>query len=59
MGNNISSPYMPTSNNVKVPVEMKSDLGMFCISLQTSDKIELIHAPPVVVDCVRGFSWCV
>ena len=44
---------MPTTNNVKVPVEMKSDLGMFCISLQTSDKIELIHAPPVVVDCVR------
>ena len=44
---------MPTTNNVKVPVEMKSDLGMFCISLQTSDKIELIHAPPVVADCVR------
>ena len=53
MGNNISSPYMPTSNNVTVPVEMKSDLGMFCLSLQTSDKIELVHAPPVVADCVR------
>ena len=54
MGNNISSPYMPTSNNVTVPVEMKSDLGMFCLSLRTSNKIELIHAPAVVADCVRN-----
>ena len=53
MGNvGLSSCFMPTSNNVTVP-EMKSDLGMFCLSLRTSNKIELIHAPPVVVDCVR------
>ena len=53
MGNvGLSSCFMPTSNNVTVP-EMKSDLGMFCVSLRTSNKIELIHAPPVVVDCVK------
>ena len=53
MGNvGLSSCFMPTSNNVTVP-EMKSDLGMFCVSLRTSNKIELIHAPPVVVHCVR------
>jgi len=45
-------------NTITVPVEMKSDLGMFCLSLRQGcfgqfDKIELIHAPPVVVDCVR------
>ena len=44
---------MPTLNIIRVPVEMKHNLGIFCLSLRTSDKIELIHAPPVVVDCVR------
>merc|ERR550525_1266137 len=34
-------------------VEMKSDLGMFCLNLRPYRKIELIHAPPAVVDCVR------
>jgi len=40
-------------NNITVPVEMKSDLGMFCLNLRPYRKIELIHAPPAVVDCVR------
>jgi len=39
---------------------MKSDLGMFCLSLRQDPlrfaKIELIHAPPVVVDCVRSVA---
>merc|ERR1712165_376631 len=40
-------------NNITVPVEMKGDLGMFCLNLRPYRKIELIHAPPAVVDCVR------
>ena len=32
---------------------MKTDLGMFCLNLRPYRKIELIHAPPAVVDCVR------
>jgi len=40
-------------NDITLPVEMKPDLGMFCISLRPFHKIELIHAPPVVVACVR------
>merc|ERR1711953_1229444 len=40
-------------NNITVPLEMKSDLGMFCLNLRPYRKIELIHAPPAVVDCVR------
>ena len=44
---------MPTTNNVKVPVEMKSDLGMFCISLRPFRKVELIHAPSRVAVLVH------
>jgi len=40
-------------NDITLPVEMKPDLGMFCISLRPFHKIELIHAPPVVAACVR------
>jgi len=39
-------------NKITLPVEMKPELGMFCISLHPV-KIELIHAPPVVAACVR------
>ena len=45
--------FCTMGNEITVPVEMKPDLGMFCLSLRTSNKIELIHAPPVVVACVR------
>ena len=40
-------------NKITLPVEMRPELGMFCISLQPFHKIELIHAPPVVAACVR------
>merc|ERR1712001_247556 len=40
-------------NDITLPVEMKPELGIFCISLRPFHKIELIHAPPVVVACVR------
>ena len=40
-------------NKITLPVEMKPELGMFCISLRPFHKIELIHAPPVVAACVR------
>jgi hypothetical protein len=40
-------------NDITLPVDMKPDLGMFCISLRPFHKIELIHAPPVVAACVR------
>merc|ERR1712001_746639 len=40
-------------NDITLPVEMKPDLGMFCISLRPFHKIELIHAPPVVAAYVR------
>merc|ERR1712001_743459 len=40
-------------NDITLPVEMKPELGMFCISLRPFHKIELIHAPPVVAACVR------
>jgi len=40
-------------NAITLPVEMKPELGMFCISLRPFHKIELIHAPPEVAACVR------
>merc|ERR1712088_988934 len=40
-------------NKITLPVEMRPELGMFCISLRPFHKIELIHAPPVVAACVR------
>ena len=43
-------------NDLTLPVEMNPDLGMFCISLRPFHKIELIHAPPMVADCVRRIA---
>merc|ERR1712088_78935 len=40
-------------NKITLPVEMRPELGMFCISLRPFHKIELIYAPPVVAACVR------
>ena len=40
-------------NEITMPVEMNPNLGMFCLSLRPIQKIELIHAPPEVEDCVR------
>merc|ERR1711963_74028 len=40
-------------NDQAVPVPMRPDLGMFCISLRPFRKVELIHAPPRVVVCVQ------
>jgi len=39
--------------DLTLPVEMNPELGMFCISLRPYRTVELIHAPPVVADCVR------
>ena len=38
---------------IRLPVVMKPELGMFCISLRPPHKIELIHTPPSVAACVR------
>jgi len=40
-------------NELTLPVEMNPELGMFCISIRPYRTVELIHAPPVVADCVR------
>ena len=48
-----SERFCTMGNEITVPVEMKPDLGMFCLSLRPFHKIELVHAPPVVADCVR------
>jgi len=43
-------------NDLTVPVEMKPELGMFCISLRPFHKIEMIHAPPMVAACVKRLA---
>ena len=43
-------------NDLTLPVEMNPDLGMFCISFRPVHKIELIHTPPVVAECVRRIA---
>ena len=44
-------------NDSSLPaVDMKPELGMFCISFRPSDKIELIHAPPTVEACVKRIA---
>ena len=43
-------------NDFSLPVEMKPELGMFCISFRPFDKVELIHAPPTVAACVKSVA---
>ena len=43
-------------NDLTLPVEMKPELGMFCISLRPFHKIELSHAPTMVAACFKRLA---